>query len=463
MTEPRYFFIGIGGSGMLPLALILEAKGFKIAGSDRSLDQHKLSAKFEFLKSRGVALFPQDGSGVAPGDIVVASTAVEETVPDVIAANKLGAPRLTRAELLSQLFNTAPCSIGIAGTSGKSTVTGMIGLMLEVCGKHPTVMNGAIMKNFISSTVPFASALVGHGDNFVSEVDESDGSITLFTPNVAVLNNVGFDHKPLEELRPLFQDFIAKAKTAVVNFDNDEAKALTQNLRSETKIYSFAIDADADLRATDIDEQPHGVSFSLSERGGESFPVSLSVPGRHNVLNAMGAVGAVRATGISLEDAAQAIASFKGLRRRLELVGIKNGVTVIDDFGHNPDKIAVAMDALHAFPGRILALFQPHGFGPLKLMRKELVETFVERMKPEDQVIFVDPVYQGGTVKRYVTSADLIADIVAAGRQAIHIADRNEAAVYLVANAQPHDRLIIMGARDDTLSAFAHDLLDSLP
>ena len=462
MIEKRYFFVGIGGSGMLPLALILGAHGSRIAGSDRSLDQHKLSAKFEFLKERGIALFPQDGSGVAAHDIVVASTAVEETVPDVMAANRLGAQRMTRAELLSQLFNAAPCSIGVAGTSGKSTVTGMIGWMLDLCGKHPTVMNGAIMKNFISSTVPFASALVGHGDNFVSEVDESDGSIALFTPNVAVLNNVGFDHKPLSELRVLFRDYIAKSKKAVVNYDNDEARALAMTLPPE-RVYSFAIDAEADLRAYELDEQPHGVSFTLAERGGERVPVALCVPGRHNVLNAMAAIGAVRATGIPLADAAQAIAAFKGLRRRLELVGIKNGVTVIDDFGHNPDKIAVALDALHAFPGRILALFQPHGYGPLKLMRKELAETFAARLRPEDMVIFVDPVYQGGTVSREVASEHLVADITAAGRRALHIPQRAEAMAYLVANAAPHDRLIVMGARDDTLSTFAHDLLDSLP
>src|ERR1043166_5721119 len=172
LTKP-YFFCGIGGSGMLPLALILHGHGAEVSGSDRALDQGRTAAKFEFLKSRGIALFPQDGSGVVSADqTVVISAAVEDTVPDIVAAHKRGAPLMTRAELLAQLFNAAPQSIGVAGTSGKSTVTGMIGWMLTDVGRDPTIMNGAVMKNFVSTEAPFASARVGQSELFVSEVDE---------------------------------------------------------------------------------------------------------------------------------------------------------------------------------------------------------------------------------------------------------------------------------------------------
>ena len=160
MTETKsYFFCGIGGSGMLPLASILRAQGAEVAGSDRALDQGRTAAKFDYLRSQGIALFAQDGSGLtSPGQILVASAAVEETVPDVQAARRLGCARTTRAELLAGLFNAADLGIAVGGTSGKSTVTGMIGWILDRAGLDPTIMNGAVMKNYATPDAPFASA-----------------------------------------------------------------------------------------------------------------------------------------------------------------------------------------------------------------------------------------------------------------------------------------------------------------
>src|SRR4051812_33355024 len=170
-----YFFVGIGGSGMLPLALIVQGRGHRVAGSDRTLDQGRLAGKFEFLRARGIALFPQDGSGIQGADqIIVTSAAIEETVPDLVKAKEVGARRIGRPALLAELFNAARTGIAVGGTSGKSTVTGMIGWILHETGRDPAVMNGAVMKNFVSAEIPFASALVGNGDIFVSEVDESD-------------------------------------------------------------------------------------------------------------------------------------------------------------------------------------------------------------------------------------------------------------------------------------------------
>src|SRR5688500_5006150 len=222
-----YFFCGIGGSGMLPLACIVRARGAAVAGSDRALDQGRIAAKFDYLRGLGIDLYPQDGSGLTSQDqILVASAAVEDSVPDVQAARRLGLERITRAELLARLFNAAATGIAVGGTSGKSTVTGMIGWILHRAGLAPTVMNGAVMKNFVSPDAPFASALVGAGDLFVSEVDESDGSIALFRPRIAVLNNVSLDHKSMDELRALFGDFLGHAPTAIVNADDAEARAL---------------------------------------------------------------------------------------------------------------------------------------------------------------------------------------------------------------------------------------------
>src|SRR5580700_3129200 len=152
-----YFFCGVGGSGMTPLALIVQARGARVAGSDRALDQGRNLARFDFLRESGVALYPQDGSGLTDASqTLVVSAAVEETIPDVQAARRVGAPIVTRAQLLAELFNAAEVGVGVAGTSGKSTTTAMIGWILASAGRDPTIMNGAEMKNFVSPDTPFA-------------------------------------------------------------------------------------------------------------------------------------------------------------------------------------------------------------------------------------------------------------------------------------------------------------------
>jgi UDP-N-acetylmuramate--alanine ligase len=453
-----YFFCGIGGSGMMPLAMILKGQGQDVAGSDRALDQGRTAPKFDWLARHGIRLFAQDGSGVtSPDQILVSSTAVEATVPDVIAAEAVGARRMVRAELLAELFNASAQGIAVGGTSGKSTVTGMAGWIFHALGLDPTVMNGAVMKNFMTPDTPFASSLVGHGKAFISEVDESDGSIALYAPKIAVLNNIALDHKSMAELRLLFGGYIAKAQRAVLNLDNDEVARLAGNLPEGVAI-TYAVDGKpADLVATGIVERPHGIDFSVN-----GVPVSLRVPGKHNVSNALAAIGASIAAGIDLPDAAKALAGFEGLRRRLEVVGTVREVTVIDDFGHNPDKITATLRSLHAFPGRLLMMFQPHGYGPLRQMGDELIATFAREMAPDDVLVMPDPVYYGGTVDRTKGTDAIIAGVSAAGKHAAHIPVRADCGDYLVAMAKPGDRIIIMGARDDTLSAFAGDVLSRI-
>lgn len=456
MTNGKpYFFVGIGGSGMMPLAMILAGRGASVAGSDRTLDAGRLPAKFEDLAAKGVALFPQDGSGITSAEqIVVASAAVEACVADIVAAGRVGAARLSRPELLASLFNASALPIGIAGTSGKSTVTGMIGWILHACGRDPTVMNGAVMKNFVADDAPFASALVGAGEAFVSEVDESDGSIAVYQPRIAVLNNVSLDHKSLEELRTLFGAFARKAETTILNVGDPEAAALARTL-DPARLVTFAIDQSADLRATNLVPARFAITFDLVAKGA-THRVRLSVPGAHNVSNALAALGAARAAGVPLREAIAAIERFTGLKRRFEPVGEGGGVAVIDDFGHNPDKIAATLATLHEFPGRLLLLFQPHGYGPLKVMRQDLIAMFRDQLHDDDRLVLPDPVYQGGTVSRDVTSADIVAGI---GDRALHIPNRADAATWLVEQACPGDRIVVMGARDDTLSQLAAELL----
>ena len=491
-----YFFCGIGGSGMLPLANIVRDAGATVAGSDRALDQGRLGPKFEWLQSLGIDLFAQDGSGLIRADqILIASAAIEDSVPDIAKANELGCQRMTRAELLAELFNAAPRSIAVGGTSGKSTVTGMIGWILTDAGMDPTIMNGAVMKNFVADNAPFASARVGHKTTdargvFVSEVDESDGSIALFRPEVAVLNNVSLDHKSLEELRQLFGDFARGAKCCVWNADDAETAALMETLaplpfrggdgggacpsdaavadkphpnpspkEEGLKKISFGFTPSADIRATDITDLPLGSRFTLHAQG-ETRPVTLIVPGRHNIANALAAIAACAALGVSVAAAAHGVASFNGLARRFDIVGTTaSNITVIDDFGHNPDKIAATLATLKAFPGRIIAFFQPHGYGPIRVMGTELAAVFADMLGSDDHLILCDPVYFGGTVDKSIGSQSITDAVIAAGRNAEYIPTREACGNRIVELAQPGDRIVIMGARDDTLSGFAADVL----
>jgi UDP-N-acetylmuramate--alanine ligase len=464
-ATPSYFFCGIGGSGMMPLALIVKAQGADVEGSDRALDQGRIGPKFQFLREQGIGLFPQDGSGITrPDQVLVASAAVEDTVPDVIAANRVGAGRLSRAELLARLFNAAPQSVGVAGTSGKSTTTAMIAWILHATGHRPTVMNGADMKNFVTEDAPFASALVGAGEVFVSEVDESDGSIALYNPTVAVVTNMSLDHKSMDELRRLFGGFVGRAETAILNLDNDETALLAQQARADGgDIITFGLDReDADFCAAEIAPAADGVGFVVRTRAGVVATVRLHTPGRHNVANALAALAAASACGVPLREAADALQGFQGVRRRLEVVGQKNDVLVIDDFAHNPDKIAATLETLHAFPGRLLVMFQPHGYGPLRLMGQALIDGFVRDLGAEDVLLMPEPVYFGGTVDRSVSSADIASGVAAGGRRAEALEDRTACGDRLLSLARPGDRIVVMGARDDTLTVFANELLARL-
>jgi UDP-N-acetylmuramate--alanine ligase len=461
VIDSPVFFSGIGGSGMLPLASIVRAGGARVTGSDRSLDAGRTPEKFDYLRSLGIQLVPQDGSGLQQGMTLVTSAAVEDNVPDVVRARDLGLPHLTRPQFLARLLNSAQRSVAVGGTSGKSTVTGMIGWILHACHRQPTVMNGAVMKNFVTPSAPFASALVGDPELFVSEVDESDGSIALYKPEIAVLTNISLDHKELVELRELFAHFLNRSRKAVLNLDDPETRALSGTVPRD-KVIGYGFDSPgADFMGKDLQLEAGGVTFAV-EAEGERHYVRLAVPGRHNASNALAAIAAARAIGIRLEDAVNSLARFEGLRRRLETVGEAAGVTVIDDFAHNPDKIDATLATLRAQPGRLLIMFQPHGYGPLKKMGEQLAESFANGMAPDDRLYLPDPVYQGGTVERTRGSDWLAGEITARDRQAEHIPERAKIGEALASEAKAGDRILIMGARDDTLIDFARGLLDKL-
>jgi len=228
------------------------------------------------------------------------------------------------------------------------------------------------------------------------------------------------------------------------------------------KVVGYGFDSPgAAFMGKDLQLEPFGVTFAL-EAEGVRHDVRLAVPGRHNASNALAALAAARLLGVRIEDAVNAIGRFEGLRRRLEIVGQAAGVTVIDDFAHNPDKIAATLATMRAQPGRLLIMFQPHGYGPLAKMGEPLAQSLAEGMAPDDVLYLPDPVYQGGTVDKTRGSEWLVEQLTAQGKHAEHIAQRADIGSKLVGDARSGDRILIMGARDDTLIDFARHIVERL-
>lgn len=448
---------------MLPLALILQGQGATVMGSDRSYDQSRTPAKFSWIKEQGIKLSPQDGSGITKDvTALVVSTAVEDSIPDVAAAKKLGIPIIKRAELLAERFNSAETRIAVAGTSGKSTTTGMIGYVLQTAGKNPTVMNGAVFKNFVSDTNPYATALCGSRELFITEADESDGSIAFYNPTIAVLNNIALDHKTMDELIELFSGFVGKADAAVLNLDSQYVADIASH-HIETAM-TYALDyPTARLIAADI--VPGGTSVSCTvtdQQTKKSSALNLKVPGRHNISNALACIGTCLLLGLSLDDICKYLGEFTGVKRRMEVVGTKNNITVIDDFAHNPDKISATLSTLKEGPGHLHIIFQIHGYNPIRLMRYEFADVFAKYLGPQDRIYIPEVLYLGGTVDRSVTAQDLVNDINEKGASATWVSKREDALPQIIEAVSPGDRIIVMGARDDTLSEFAREILSRM-
>jgi UDP-N-acetylmuramate--alanine ligase len=325
-------------------------------------------------------------------------------------------------------------------------------------------MNGAVMKNFVSPDTPFASAKVGQGNVFVSEVDESDGSIALYRPQVAVLLNVSLDHKSMEELRALFSQFVLTARRVAANADDDEARLIAAHAGEVITYGIHSLEAKLGVAGMTIEDTASGIRAQvIDRRDGTTHSLELQMPGRHNLSNALAAIAGAAAAGVSVADAVRALASFKGLARRFDVIGTSpSGVTVIDDFGHNPEKCRATLRTLKVRPGRVIAFFQPHGYGPLRQMGHELARTFAEELGPEDVTLMCDPVYFGGTVDRSEGSERIVAMIEEHGGRAEYIPTREACGQRILELARAGDRIVVMGARDDTLTEFAKGIFENL-
>ncbi len=450
----RLHFAGVAGSGMSALAQFVAMKGGHASGSDRSFDRGlRLEARRQ-LEALGVTIHPQDGTGLG-GDCsaLVLSTAVEEDVPDVAVARRLGVPVLHRSELLAHLV-ARHRTVAVAGTSGKSTTVAMVFEILRAVGRDPSVITGGELV-VLQREGLWGNAWAGRSDLLVIEADESDGSLVRYHPAVGVLLNLQRDHKETAAVADMFRVFRSQIREAIVL---GEAENLEEFAEGGT---AFGFGDGSDLSVGELVLGPEGSSFTL--RG---MPFHLPVPGRHNVENAMAAIAACVALGVPLAAMREPLKAFRGVARRFQVLGTCRGVTVVDDFGHNPAKVTASIRAAHlwvrASGGRVLAVFQPHGFGPLKFLRADFVETFTAELAPGDRLWFLDVYYAGGTASRDITSAEVVAEIATHGVAAESAPSRPWLVERLAAEAREGDLILIMGARDPSLADLANTILEVL-
>lgn len=411
---------------MSALAQALLDAGAVLSGSDRLLDRGDTSPVLETLRRQGVVLHPQDGSGVRAGtDRVVASSAIEGDNPDLLAARRLGIPAAARADELARLL-AGRRLIAVAGTSGKSTVTAMLGWLLAGAGFDPVVVNGAALAGR-ENDVRLGSVRCGRGEWAVIETDESDRSLLAFRPEHAIVTNVSADHFDIGTSRRIFAAFRAQVGGTVVE----------------------GAPAPADMSSRD----GWNGRFRLE---GTLFTVPL--PGRHNVVNAWQAARMALLLGADKARLARDLAAFPGVERRLQRVGRCGDAVVIDDYAHNPAKLAAAWGTLAEIFPRLAGVWRPHGYGPLRAMLDALAATFAAVVRPGDRLLLL-PVYDaGGTADRRIGSGDLLARLLARGVPAAAAADMAEAESLLRAAAAPDTALLVCGARDPALPRLARRL-----
>ncbi|MEP7277359.1 MAG: Mur ligase domain-containing protein [Bacteroidota bacterium] len=448
------FFIGVAGTGMSAIAQYLAGIGKTVSGSDRYFLPGVLNDTKEKLEAAGISCFLQNGEGInAETDLVVVSAAVEDTVEEVQKAKALQIPIIKRSELLA-LIAKSKRTIAVGGTSGKSTTSAMLFDILEYAGQEPSIISGAGLISIIKEN-RIGNAKVGRGAWLVIEADESDGSIVQYQPELGLLLNIDKDHKEMDALMDIFRTF--KNNTTglfIVNQSQPAAKSLSRALS-----HDFSVDtaSGAGFIATGFVQQGLDIFFKIN---GVDF--CLHTVGRHNMENALAATAVACQLGISLQECAAALTKYEGIYRRHQVLGRRHGVLLIDDYAHNPIKCAVSIQACQQIAPRVIAWFQPHGYGPTRFLRYDFVTEIARVLRREDEIWMSEIFYAGGTTTKDISSNDLIIDLKALGKNAFFEEDRNNFLTAVRSHFTENCVLLLMGARDPSLESFARKLWEEL-
>lgn len=422
-------------------------------GSDRQFVSGEFNESRKALEDQGIICFEQGAGGISEKiDTVIVSTAVEDSVPEVQQAKAIGKPIIKRSELLAEIVQTKR-TIAVGGTSGKSTTAAMLYEILVHAGLKPSIIGGAGLTRLIKKGL-IGNAAYGEGDWLIIEADESDGSIVQYEPEIGVLLNVDKDHQEIDALLALFKTFKQHSKNFIVNL----AHPLSANLSAGSAFdFDSREGSSALMNANGFHQKGPHIAFYVD---GHSF--LIHAPGRHNMENAMAALSVAHSLGISWHHCSEALKQYEGIYRRHQVYGTKSGVTLIDDFAHNPVKCARSIEACQPFSEKLIAWFQPHGYGPTRFLRNDFVEEIYKVLRPQDEIWMSEIYYAGGTAVKDISAEDLINDLKAKGVNAFFVADRN----HLLDNMRSHftssTTLLLMGARDPSLGDFAKAVWDGL-
>jgi len=371
-------FVGIAGVGMSGLAELMHSRGYQVSGSDLSAGRI-----VDHLNGLGIQLhLGHDAEHGREADVLIYSSAIDSQNPELVEARRRGIPVISRAEMLAEAMRGSQ-GIAIAGTHGKTTTTALLAHVLSVAGLDPTALVGGWLNR---SSGQVGGAIIGHGDWLITEADESDGSFLRLSPCIAVITNIDADHLDhygdIDALEDAFLRFASNIPfwgVAVVCADHPRVRALSD--RIEGRVLRYGLSSDAELVAQEVvsntRDDVDGMHFRVERNGASQGEVQLPLPGKHNVANALAALGVALELGVSFSRAAAALASFKGVQRRFEDKGSARGVRVIDDYGHHPVEVRATLEAARAVhSGRIVTIFQPHRFSRTRDCMNEFSEAF---------------------------------------------------------------------------------------
>lgn len=444
---------------MNPLAQLMRARGHTVQGSDRAFDQGQNQAVAQLLQSQGIELLPQDGSAIhAQLDLMVYSTAVEDATPEMQQARRLGLEMQTRPQLLASLVNEATPGIAIAGTSGKSSIVGMLTWIMRSLDQSLTVLGGAALAEDRASHM--GCFLAADADRpLLAEACESDGTLIGYKPAIGLIHNITRDHEELESLRQQFAQFAGQSHLLLYNANCPEAAALAA---THPQALGYGSPEPGNGLAMDV-VRPGPLRAQANLRcSDQDYFIDLPQPGQHTMENACAAMAVAWQLGMDLDAAAAALRDFPGIARRYQVLGkTADSIRVIDDYAHNADKIRAVVTAAQLSSDRLIGVFQPHGFGPARFLRPELKQLLPQLLRPQDLFCYAPIFYAGGTVAKDISSQDLANDLISSGQ--VHaVADRQELLSWLAEQAMPNDTVLIMGARDPSLPELAQAVFDLL-
>ncbi len=448
------FFIGVAGTGMSAIAQYLQGTGKVVGGSDRYFLPGVANEIKEKLEASGIQCFFQNGEGITTQtELVVVSTAVEDTVPEVQKAKSLGIPIIKRSALLA-MISASKKTIAVGGTSGKSTTSAMLFQIMEKAGLQPSIISGAGLVSIMREG-KIGNAKVGNGDWLIIEADESDGSIVQYHPEVGLLLNIDKDHQEIDELMQIFGTFKQNSKQLfVVNQSNPLARQLSVNPEND---FSLSVESEAGYKATAFVQNGLKISFLIN---GTEF--QLNTIGKLNMENALAATAVANQLGVEFSTCAAALKNYEGIYRRHQVLGQKNNIWVIDDYAHNPVKCARSIEACQPVAGKVVAWFQPHGYGPTRFLRQDFVQQIAAVLRPQDEIWMSEIFYAGGTAVKDISANDLINDIKALGKNAFFVEDRGKLLESLRSHLCAGSVLLLMGARDPSLETFGKEIFEKL-